>query len=296
MTLEFPHVIDSTMRADFVACHERFRRAFVQNLHPSAKSVHLHFGQCFARGLEATRVAFFQDKRSAEDALAKGFAAIILEWGEYDPPPNTVKTLTRCLEALDSYFQQYPLETEAFPPAIFNTHAAVECSFAVPLGIPHPVDGEPLLYGGRFDSLCKTPGGAYFILDDKTASQLGESWLKQWRLRGQFTGYVWGSESYGVSISGVLVRGVGILKTQTSHAQVIEQRENWLVQKWLVQLRRDVEAMIRCWRENYWDYNYDKSCSDFGGCPYLELCQSPHPERWENQFVSRKWEPLKVNA
>lgn len=293
---EFPHVIDSTMRSDFVACHERFHRAFIQHLHPPVKSIHLFFGQCFAKGLEATRLSFFQEHEGATASLARGMEAILKEWGDYESPFGSVKTLQRCIEALDSYFQQYPLETEAFPPAIFNERAAVECTFAVPIGILHPLDNQPLLYGGRFDALCRTPGNAFFILDDKTASQLGASWLTQWRLRGQFTGYAWGSESYGVPISGVLVRGVGILKTQTSHAQVIEQREHWLINKWLIQLRRDVTAMIACWKEGYWDLNYDKSCSDFGGCPYLELCQSPNPQNWESRFVERKWEPLKVNA
>ena len=284
----FPGVIDASMRSDFVSCPMRFYRAHVQRITLPEAGVHLHFGGCFAKGLEYFRRAYFLEGKSHSDALVAGLSAIVRSWGEYETD-NPTKNLPRCLEALDSYFVEYDPAREIYRPT------QVECTFAIPLDIRHPQSGDPILYAGRFDAFCRTEAGAYFILDDKTASQLGASWLNQWKIRGQFTGYAWGAREYGVEPAGILIRGVGILRTQTSHAQVIEQRGKWMIERYKKQLERDIRRMIQCWQDDAWDQAFDHACSDFGGCSYLTLCDSPNPANWEAQYVPKTWNPLETH-
>ena len=59
----------------------------------------------------------------------------------------------------------------------------------------------------------------------KRQRQLGDSWARQWELRGQFTGYCWAAREAGIDVNGVLVRGVSILKTKYGSAQAITNRE-----------------------------------------------------------------------
>jgi PD-(D/E)XK nuclease superfamily len=294
----FPDIIDSTMRADFVACRKRFYYSHIKNLRLHATNVHLHFGACFAKGQETFRRSYWSEKspfhRNFNSCFAAGASAIIKEWGTYEPEIETKKTLDACLDAFASYLEQYKPDQDPITPHLHEGEPTVEITFALPIpGVTHPSHGGPILYTGRYDMLAafgKSPG--LYVEDDKTTSALGNAWMNNWKLRSQFTGYVWAGKQYGYQISGVIIRGIAILKSEITHAQVIEQRPQWMIDRWLEQLRRDVEAMITCWREGYWDYALDGACTEYGGCPYLPLCTSATPENWESQYVVKPWNPL----
>ena len=36
---------------------------------------------------------------------------------------------------------------------------------------------------------------------------------------------------------------------------------------------------------------FNESCQAYGGCEYLGLCKSEHPQRWLGDFVTRVWDP-----
>lgn len=293
MSITFPRVIDSSMRAEFVNCPMRFKYAYLENLRRKASNIHLHFGGCFARGLEVFRKEFYTKGKDYSHSLASGAEAIIKAWGDFESPEGANKSLGTCLVALESYFHEYPPESDAVQPLEIADGHAIEVSFALPIpGIVHPETGEPLLYGGRFDMLARFAGSIY-VNDEKTTSQLGSGWASKWRMRAQLTGYFWGARSFGYAVSGVIVRGVCILKRDITHAMVIEQRMDWEVDRWLTQLQRDVKRMIACWKEGYFDYSLDDGCISYSGCPYLTLCTTPDPTPWkETHYYTYKWDPL----
>ena len=293
MTPSFPHVIDNSMRAEFVSCPHAFFRRYVEGWSRTGRSIHLHFGGAFAEGLAAYRLAFYGDGRSLDDSLAAGMAAIVAAWGDYEPRDDETKTLERCVGALESTVAQYPPITDHVQPLLSAGRPAVEFDFALPLPISHPESGEPLLYSGRFDMLAKL-GDSIYVEDDKTTSQLGPQWAKNWRLRSQFTGYVWGARAYGYEAQGAIIRGISILKRGFGHAEVIESREQWMIDLWYAQLLRDIRRMIASWREGYWDYNLADACSSYGGCQFLDICRSPAPERWleGGDFEQKVYDPL----
>ncbi len=222
---------------------------------------------------------------------------VILDWGDFIPPESGSghqKTLDACLDALYSYFIQWPPADDIIRPHMVNGEPAVEWSFALPIpGIKHPETGEPILYAGRFDMLAEYDK-ALFVLDDKTASSLGASWQNQWKLASQMTGYVWAAKEYGFNIQGVIIRGAAILKRDITFAMVIEQRPNWIIDRWLLQLKRDVRRMILMWEAEEFDYSIDGACSNYGGCKYLTLCTSEDPTPWIKQYYQEShWDPLK---
>jgi len=289
--LEFPLAIDSTMRGAFSACPQKFFWEFMRHLQPSLVSVHLHAGAAYAKGLEVARKAYYGDGVSAQTAKGLGGKALIEEYGEYEPPSNSPKTLEGMLGAYSFYLEQFPFETDTLTP--FRGSDGVEFSFALPIpGTAHPATGEPILYMGRFDMLGQI-GGDLWVVDDKTTQALGPSWSKQWDLRGQFTGYCWAAREYGYDVKGALIRGVSILKTKFGHAQALTYRPQWLIDSWLEQLARDVNRMIALWEEGHWDRNYDGACVSYGTCQFHTLCSVPEPERWvKADFVERQWNPL----
>jgi hypothetical protein len=135
--------------------------------------------------------------------------------------------------------------------------------------------------------------GSLFVLDDKTATSLGQHWVKSWTHRSQFTGYCWAAHQYGHPVAGAVARGIAILKTKFNHAQSIQYRAAWEIERWRLQTVRDIRRILQLYNEGFFDYNLDDSCSSYGGCPFTDACKSNHPERFlEAQFVKRVWNPL----
>ena len=291
--IPFPHAIDSTTLASFRSCPNKAFRTYFQHFKPLGESVHLVAGKAFAEGIEHARRAFYEQIQSPEDSVAAGLRALVQSYGDFQCPPESAKSLERTAGALEFYFESYPLGVDSAIPLQFpDGRSGIEFSFAQPLPISHPITGDPILYTGRADMIAEFAGGIY-IYDEKTTSQLGASWGKQWEMRSQFTGYCWAAREFGYNPSGVIVRGVSILKTKYDTLEVPTYRSDYEIDRWLEQTCRDIERMQYAWKSGYWDYNLDHSCAEYGGCPLLQVCKSPNPEQWlETYFERRVWDPL----
>lgn len=290
----FPAVVDSTLIGTFRSCPTKARLAYFEHWKPGTDSVHLIAGKAFATGLEVAREAFYVSGIDAETALAMGVRALWVEYGDFACPEDSPKSPLRMAGALEAYFANYPLGADGARPHIFKgAKHGIEFSFVEPLpNVRHPETGDPLLYSGRADMVCDAFGGL-FLYDEKTASQLGASWLKQWEHRSQFTSYCWGLRSHGYRPTGIVVRGVSILKESYGHAQAVTYRADWEVDRWLAQTERDLLRMIEMWKSGVWDYNLDHACTEYGGCAFIRPCKSPTPENWlPLYFTRRKWDPV----
>lgn len=289
----FPAVIDSTILGSFRSCPQKMFREYVQHWKPKAESVHLVAGGAYAKGLEEARRAYYEQGRSAIEAQAIGLQALMVAYGDFECPPDSAKSLERTAGALEFYFEKYPLDSDtAIPIQLATGGRGIEFSFAEPLEIAHPETGDPLIYAGRMDTVVNYAGGI-FGEDDKTTSQLGASWPRQWDLRSQFTGYCWGAARAGIPLQGFLVRGVSILKTKYDTMEALTYRPQWQIDRWYEQTHMDLAAMIQCWERGYWDYRLDNACNEYGGCIFRQVCLSKDPEPWlEGGFERRVWNPV----
>lgn len=319
----FPHTVDSTMLAAFRSCPQKMFRTYVQHWKPLTESVHLIAGGAFAKGIEVARKAYFEGEACVprtsyspdpetgydirkvewetlpctpgdrESAEALGVAALIAAYGDFECPSDSAKSLDRTAGALEFYFQEYPLGGDGTEPiTLAGGRRGIEFSFARPLDITHPVTGDPILYTGRSDMIAHYANGVY-VFDEKTASQLGASWSRQWEHRAQFTGYVWAAKEEGIEVQGAVVRGISILKTKYDTLQAITYRADWEIERWLAQTHRDIQRMIACWEAGWWDYSLDHACSEYGGCGLARICKSPNPDTWlQMDFEQRVWDPL----
>lgn len=305
--LSFPKVIDSSIRSSFVSCPRQFFYSHFLHLRRPEPSVHLHFGKCFASALETTRLAFWGEGISAIPAVAKGCTKLIQQWGDWEPSENIVnsragvKTLEAALDAFLTYWERFPLGQDGITPLMIEGRPCVEMSFALPIPhVRHP-DGDPLIYAGRFDMIGHF-NNALFIVDEKTTTQLGSAWRSNWTLRGQLSGYAWGARSYGVEAAGCIIRGVGIMKQSIQFEEAILSRPPWQVDQWLNQLQRDCTRMLQLWHRmkqfhadaphEAWDQSFDSACTAYGGCGYVDLCDTPEPHRFYGDYVRQPWNPL----
>ena len=293
MKIPFPHVVDSSMIAAFRSCPQKAHLEFMQHWKLREPSVHLHAGKAFASGLEAARVAYYVEGKSPDDSVAIGLGALLTEYGDFECPSDSPKSAERMAGALEFYFYSYPLgQDKAIPMTLPGGKRGIEFSFLEPLDIIHPETGDPILYAGRMDMMVDYEG-MHLGEDDKTASQLGASWSRQWDLRSQFTAYVWGAARAGIKLDGFLVRGVSILKTKYDTLQAITYRPEWQLERWYEQTQRDVRRMIEAWKTGYFDLNLDHACAEYGGCTFKSVCQMREPAPLlTQQFQRRKWDPV----
>lgn len=276
---KFPAVISSSMLSDFKACPAKFFYNNVAEWKAKGTSVHLWAGGAFAKGMEAARTAFFVNGLSADESVAMGLQALLLAYGDFECPSDSAKSAVNMAGAFEFYFDRYPLGNDGTEPVTFASgRKAIEFSFAHPLPILHPETGDPILFSGRMDAILKAFGGR-FVTDEKTTSQLGASWSKQWDLRSQFTGYCWGARESGEPVNGVLVRGVSILKTRFDTLQAVSYRPDWQIERWYTEMLSWVEDAIRMWKQDYYRHNLDESCSSYGGCPLRQICMTQPDER-----------------
>jgi hypothetical protein len=206
------------------------------------------------------------------------------------------------LDAIASYAERWPLADDRIQPyRAPDGTPLIEHSFAIPIeGTQHPTTGNPIVYAGRFDMVGCLDGIYAVPVDEKTSSQLGTSWRNNWRMRGQLTGYVYALQWYGLASSDAIVRGIGILKGDITFDEVPEARPQWQVEAWLRQLRNDINAATAAWKlsmsypepREAWSQALDTACSNYGGCPMLDLCDSANPERWVDEYEISQWDPL----
>lgn len=306
--LSFPEVWDDTMRRSFSECNMKWVYYALFHADFPGKNIHLESGGTFASALETARRAFYEDFRSPEDSVTLGFRTLLQEWDDSLPineERGDKKNLLSVAGAYASYFKRYALDTDPIRAYITEDgKCGAEFNFALPIDVTHPVTGNPIIYAGRFDLL-----GLYndklWVVDEKTTSRLGASWVKKWTLRSQFTGYCWGARKYNLPVVGAIIRGISILAGGYGHEEATVYRPQYAIDQWYEQLIREIEAAkeIYCRMRDAQErgepllshVNRANSdvCSNYNGCQYMLLCDSRTPLEWiPNNFDYHDWNPV----
>lgn len=316
-TPQLPLHMDSTQIVCFRSCPQKFYKEFVLGLRPPGLSIDLHAGGAFAHALDTAYRCFWGLGLPWEEALDRARAAFFMYWGDFEIPEwkRTAKTPDRMWEAVESYFHQYPPQTDEVQPYFAaDGKPTFEYTFAIPLeptcdsttsraysageipeGFPEHPAGGPFIWTGRFDLLGSLRGRPVVRDEKTTGSSIGANWARQWQLRNQFMGYVWACQQCGISVDQVVVRGISILKTDIKHAETVQTFSSFLISQWHEQLRRDMWRLRRAWDERYWDFNFGDACTSYGSCMFLDSCSSNTPEAWLSDFEVRRWNPLEKN-
>lgn len=294
--ITFPQAIDNSLLSTFKRCPTAAYWESIRKKRIASPNVHLNAGGAFAHGLEVTRDAFYNRDVPSDDAIALGIEALIGYWKDIDGKIRTTKTLDRMVGALIEYFELWKMESDVFRPyrKSDGTHA-IEFNFAIPLeDILHPETGEPIIYCGRLDMLVQDSNGLILVEDDKTASQLGDQWIKNWNLDSQFTGYCWAMRQHDIPVAGALIRGISILKDRYGSAQAITYRSQRECEEWLSMTKYYIKSLIAMWQSGFYPKTLDKfSCNSYGGCSYEQLCKTDNPERWlDGYYMDYHWNPL----
>lgn len=292
-------LIDSTMLTTFRSCHQKFHLAHHLGYRPKGVSIDLHAGACFASAIEETRRQVHFGKRSLPDALLLAQARFMQEWGDIEPPEHNVRKKAKSRDnvwyGVEAYFERWsPLTDYVKPYRTIEDQPTLEYTFSLPLegdDFPLHPNGEPFVYAGKFDMLGELYGRPA-VCDDKTTSGIGPTWADQWNLRSQFIGYVWALQQLGFDCDTAVIRGVSFQVSEIKLIEAIRPYTKFIIDRWYEQLRRDLHTLIRCYNEDYWDFDLAEACTAYGGCQFVNVCGSPNTDSWLTEFEVRRWNPL----
>lgn len=279
------------------SCERKFFYEYILKLAPLAISPDLHAGGAFAHGIEVVRRSYYEYKIPLEQALINGTRAMMEYWGGFEPPYGHVKTCEAMIGALYYYFlEAFPIETDPLKPHVLaGGTPALEFSFSIPTQVLHPETHDPLLFTGRCDMIGMYQDALLAIEDDKTTKQLGQSWAKQWRLRGQFLGYTYAAWEHDLPVELCVIRGISILKHGYGHMEVLETFPKWQVHRWWEQVQKKLQRAVDCYKRGDWSYSYGEACSSYGGCQFLPMELAVDPTSQYSFYQRRDWNPLQKN-
>lgn len=295
---EFPQVLDSSILSTS-SCGIKFFYQYCLNLHPQRKSIHLHAGGAFAKGVETVRRSFYLEQKPLDVSVYDGWRSLTDYWGTYDDVPaegsGSYKDFYNVSAALFDYFRHYDPRSDHIQPYIKSDGTpAVEFTFAIPLPILHPDTDEPLVYAGRCDMIGQYQKNIA-IVDEKTAYSIASNWSNAFTMRGQFIGYTWAARHFEIPANMCIVRGIAIQQKSIKHVEAILQFPNHLIENWYENMLEKVERLKNCWINKSFPMNFGTDCSSYGGCSMMDLCKSAKPDNWIDTFEVRKWNPLDLS-
>jgi len=300
---------DSTSLGALKTCPRYYYYNIVMGYVPRNESIHLKFGLVYHAALEQYDRSRAEGKGHDLSIRMAVRRALIDTWDVHlqrpwfsDDKNKNRYTLMRTIVWYLDQFKDDPLETVI----LANGKPAVELSFRLELGRKSGLTNEDMLLCGHLDRLARTDKENVWIVDHKTTkSTITPEWFEHYSPDNQFTLYTYaGRIVYAQPIRGIIADVAQIAITFSRFQRGPVQRHESTLAEW----RDDLEYWLTSaeyfakraeeggLNEHAWPQN-DKSCGNYGGCPYRMICgKSPSVRKdWlDGKYVKRIWDPLRT--
>ena len=302
-TLQFAW--DSTSLGAFKTCPRYYQYTVINGYVTRAENIHFIFGIGFHAALE------LYDRLRAEGADHNSALRSAARWTmcEYtwnserqrpwssDDPNKNRETLTRAVVWYLDQFQDDPLETIILD----NGKPAVELSFRFEPGLVSLTGDDYVLCGHLDRAVNWEEGGGIYIVDRKTTKQtLGkytQEFFAKYQPDNQMSLYYFaGGFIFEQGIRGIIIDAGQTAATFTRFQRGFTKRTPAQLNEWFTDLGHWLKLAEHYAEQNYWPMN-DKSCNNFGGCPFREVCSANPSIRdtlLNGSFHRRVWDPLQT--
>jgi hypothetical protein len=181
-------------------------------------------------------------------------------------------------------------------------------SFEEPFAVPLDPEDDSLLYVGRLDKVFKLKG-RHYVGEHKTTAWYKKDggfryeFLDSFSPNSQIDGYLFAARMlYGKSLKGVWIDAALVHKTVHDAFKIIPierltaQLDSWLweTKYWIQQIDANKEADLSGDYMAAYPKN-TQACSNYGGCPYLDLCKmwsNPSEKETPQGFRYDPWDPF----
>lgn len=292
---------DSTSLGALKTCPRYYQLSILEGWQPRETSVHLVFGLHFHAALEHYDHFRFEGK-GYDEALREVVRYVLkITWDEKkqrpwisDDPAKNRETLLRSVIWYLIQFKDDPLETVR----LGNGKPAVELSFRFDSGYSS-AKGESILLCGHLDRLALLDDKPFVVDRKTTKSTINASFFDKFSPDNQMSLYaIAGRVVYGIPVEGIIVDGAQVAQTFTRFLRGTVGRTESGLEEWYYDFGQYL-AMAEMYAANgYWPMN-EKSCGNYGGCPYRKICSLPPNARNEwlrADFTRRIWDPLQIRG
>lgn len=290
---------DSTSLGALKECSRKYYYSIVLGYVPRADSVHLVFGLLVHGASERYNHAKASGASHEQALCAAVRWALVESWDAKLQRPLAVlddknKNRANLIRTVVWYFEQFaedPLETLI----LSNGKPAVELSFDMDLGTRTASTEEQLTLCGHMDRVAVMNGVPYVVDIKTTKNTLNSEFFHKYSPDNQFSTYTLaGKVAFDIPLRGLIVDAAQVAVSFSRFARGIVTRDEAQLEEFLRDTLLYVKHAEGYAKEGYWPMN-DKSCSNYGGCPYREVCsKSPASrDKWLSMgFQKRVWDPL----
>lgn len=299
-----PRAFDSTMLGLAKECLRKFKYIIIDGWNPRGFAAHLAFGIAYHKALETADRD--KAKGASHDQALLNAIQFCLTYGERDAdgtfvpytslftkePTKTRDTLVRSVVWYLDHFTKDPAKTVL----LASGEPAVELSFQLDLEL-HTPDGDPFILCGHLDRVVELEGSLYFTDRKTTKYQISNHFWNQFvGPNNQISLYYAATQAVlREPARGGIIDAVELGATYSRFARRIITKTPGQLSEWLTDTYYWINQVQQAAAEDHWPMN-DKSCSNYGGCPFLSICSRDPKVRQQflehEGFIKRQWNPL----
>ena len=299
-------LLDNSSLEYLQTCPRSFEYHWLRKRISSADKAALNFGAGLHIGL-ATRAKLYGSGQVPDTDVA--INASMQTWFTDHPQPlDDYRSLDYAIEAMRGYNKLY--RNESWKLKLVAGKPLVEASFMHELG---KVQNIPVFYTGRVDLLVTDSLGDW-VVDHKTSSQFGDSFMFEMQVSAQMIGYCWAfQQTYGHKPCGYIVDAIRTRPPTKEEKMLLSyggkpefRKDNYYRLPWHVtqeqidEWKADTLAQVATavWHHDSGIFpRHKKWCvGKYGKCQYYDTCTLPVEQRLEhlasNSFMDNEWSPL----
>lgn len=295
---------DSTSLSTLKECPRKYQYTMILGRQPRDESVHLTFGSHYHKALE-----IYDHERSKgtshDDAQLEAVrycleaTVVRLPSGGWRPWFSDEPTKNRftLLRTVVWYLEQFA-DDSLTTIQLANGKPAVELSFRYESSIPMP-DGAHFWICGHIDRLVELDGSLY-VLDRKTSKQtISTDTFSKFTPDNQMSLYDFSSNVvWSVPVKGIILDAAQVAVTFSRFRRGFLHRTEGQREEWYRDTAYWLQQAAFFAEQNYWPMN-DKSCGNYGGCPFRPICAKGPEVRAKflpAMTKARSWDPLQVRG
>lgn len=240
-------------------CPRKAQYALLNGYRSEEESEALTFGKAIHAGLE-----YFYSVNPGERSL-KAMVSAFEEAGHAlsSVDAGDKRSLSNGAKILSRYYETY--ENDPWVTYVDEDGPFVERTFEVSLD-------EHITTFGTIDCILKnTETGEVVVCDHKTTTTVSDL-IKRAKPNLQFSLYIFAAQKLGIPVTRAMVNGIQVAKTKSDLLRIFTDRNADDFEEMEQSLRHAVRLYSTAKSSNSWPMN-TASCSHYGGCQYLEICQ-----------------------
>lgn len=302
----FPESLSTTRDIElFNTCEYKWFKLRCEHWVKPSYNNDLQAGGEFAKAIELTRIAYYKENLSEQEAINIGLLNLQNSFSSnyyLADCKDDIKTPERMADVFIKYFKDCPLSKQAIVPIeLTNGQLAVEQDFTIELPFNHPHTGNPIKLKCKLDMLGQRNNIVY-VVDEKTCKSVLTDHNKQLdllRTQNQFVQYVTignlQKELLGdLRITHVCIRKCKIKKSYTKGENIVESYEflvdTYFQKTWWNNLLLVVARMLDLYlNEERFIRNYGTGCTQFfSPCQLTYHCTNANGQDLTNQGFTQQ--------